>query len=293
MNKKVKTLIIMALALGTLGSVMDLISPSINIDRSVIFDEKSSVDAMATAPIISAKGAVLIGANGEMLYEKDADKILYPASTTKIMTALLTLEILDEIQGSLDSVVEIPKDAVGIEGSSVHLVEGERVTVEELLYGTMLQSGNDAATALAMCMGGNVPNFVKMMNDKAKELGCTNTHFMNPSGLFDKNHYTTARDLAKISLYAMSNEAFRKIVGAKEWENRDASKRFVNKNKSVYQYDGATGIKIGYTQKSGRTLVASANREGKELIAVVLNDGNWFQDAYAMLDYGFEILEVS
>ena len=240
------------------------------------------------APSVSAKGAILIdGGDGHVIYEKNADDKLYPASTTKIMTAIIVFQILEETETNLDSCVVIPKVAVGVEGSSIYLKAGEKLTIRELMYGMMLQSGNDAATALAICCGGTLENFIAMMNQEADRLGCKNTNFVNPSGLFDENHYTTARDLAVIAREAMKNEEFRQIVGAGSWKSEETERSFANKNKTVSQYDGATGIKIGYTKLSGRTLVASAKRKDTELIAVVLNDSNWFNDAYAMLDYGF------
>lgn len=222
-----------------------------------------------------------------MLYEYNADKKMYPASTTKIMTALVVLEICEEQNLKLDNEIIVPSGAEGVEGSSLYLKAGERVSLEKLMYGLMLQSGNDAATALAITMGGGEDEeaaqarFVERMNEKAADLGCENTHFTNPHGLHHEQHYTTARDLAKIAEEAMKKDIFRQIVSAKEWGD------FANKNKTVFQYEGGNGIKIGFTKTSGRTLVASANRSGRQLIAVVLNDGNWFQDAYALMDYGF------
>ncbi len=239
-------------------------------------------------PTVSAKSAVLMDGEGNILYEKNANERAYPASTTKIMTALLTLEKLDELKLDMKSEIIVPEEAVGIEGSSIYLKKGERISLEELLYGLMLQSGNDSATALAICMGGSLSDFVGMMNERASSLGCTGTHFTNPSGLYDENHYTTALDLAKIAKEAMGREDFRKIVGTKDWQNKGASRSFHNKNKTIFQYEGATGVKIGFTKASGRTLVASAERDGKQMIAAVLNDGNWFEDAYALMDYGFE-----
>ena len=243
---------------------------------------KTTTENLPNVPAISAKHAILIdGKSGEVLYEKDADTKAYPASTTKIATALEVLKICHQYDIELQTEVTIPEEAVGVEGSSIYLKPRENRTIEDLLYGLMLRSGNDAATALAICLGGNEENFVKKMNETAADLRCNGTHFVNPSGLFDENHYTTARDLATIAKKAMENEAFRQIVGAKQW------KSYYNKNKTITQYIGATGIKIGFTERSGRTLVASADRGGTELICVVLNDGNWFNDAYALMDYGF------
>lgn len=239
---------------------------------------------MKNPPKVSAKQAILVDAEtGEVLFEKNADERGYPASTTKIMTAMVTLDICRQIGADLKTEVKIPKEAVGVEGSSLYLKQGEKKTLEDLLYGLMLRSGNDGAAALAEIMGGNQQHFVQLMNEKAEHLGCKDTQFVNPSGLFEDDHYTTARDLARISREAMKNKTFRKVAGAKSWGT------YSNKNKTVYQYDGATGIKIGFTEKSGRTLVASAKREGTELICVVLSDGNWFDDAYALMDYGFEM----
>lgn len=284
-----KISMVFAFILGLIGGLTEYFSPSIKVDENSLLFPKESVEASGLAPVLSAKGAILINADdGSVIYEKDADERLYPASTTKIMTALVALEILDEIDATLDSKVVVPKEAVGVEGSSIYLKEGEILTVRELLYGTMLQSGNDAATALAIALGTDVKHFVEKMNEKAEELNCANTHFTNPSGLFDEEHYTSARDLSRISLAAMKNDDFRNIVGTKQWNSETSGRIINNKNKTIEEYDGATGVKIGYTKKSGRTLVASAKRDGYELIAVVLNDPDWFQDAYAMLDYGFE-----
>lgn len=298
MSKYCKLLLVLMFLVGIFGGVTDYFSPSLRVDENSLFEGHESRKASAAdavdaglAPIISAKGAILINCkDGSVIYEKDADKQLYPASTTKIMTALVALEILEEIDGNLQSTLKIPKEAIRVEGSSINLKDDEVMTVEDLLYGVMLQSGNDGATALAICLGGNLANFIERMNQKAATLGCKSTHFTNPTGLFDQNHYTTARDLARISLESMKNEKFRNIVGAKSWQSA-SGRQFVNKNKTISEYEGATGIKIGYTKKSGRTLVASAKKDEGELIAVVLNDPNWFQDAYAMLDYGFQRLQ--
>lgn len=259
----------------------------------------STQAASLPVPGISAGAAILVesAADGadearaegglEVLYEYNADKKMYPASTTKIMTALVVLEMCEEQNLKLDNEIIVPSGAEGVEGSSLYLKAGERVSLEKLMYGLMLQSGNDAAAALAIAMGGGedeeaaMARFVERMNEKAAGLGCVNTHFTNPHGLHHEQHYTTARDLAKIAEAAMKKELFRQIVSVKEWGD------FTNKNKTVFQYEGGNGIKIGFTKTSGRTLVASASRSGRQLIAVVLNDGNWFQDAYALMDYGF------
>lgn len=248
---------------------------------------KVTTQDLQSVPSISARHAILIdGRTGEVLFEKDADTKAYPASTTKIITALTVLNLCELYDIDIQTEVTVPKEAAGVEGSSIYLKAGEKKTIENLLYGLMLRSGNDAAAALAMCLGGNLDHFVEEMNRIASDLGCTGTSFVNPSGLFDENHYTTARDLARISQKAMENDIFRQIVSVKQWEN------YFNKNKTVAQYQGGTGIKIGYTEKSGRTLVASASRGGEELICVVLSDPNWFNDAYALMDYGFTLKGV-
>ncbi len=245
------------------------------------------MEEVQSAPSISASHAILTdGRTGEILYEKNARQKAYPASTTKIMTALVVLDICRENGISLQEQVTVPKEAVGTEGSSLHLKAGQKRTIEELLYGIMLQSGNDGAETLAICLGGNRENFIRRMNSTAQHLGCEGTRFNNPSGLFDENHYTTAADLAVIARKAMEQKEFRRIVGARSWGN------YYNKNKTVHQYQGATGIKIGFTEKSGRTLVTSAADKDVELICVVLRDPNWFQDAYALMDYGFALKGV-
>lgn len=287
-----KIVIILCALAGLWGGLADFMSPSVNADEEMLLPPRQNVSVSASVPAVSAAGAILIDAGtGKVLYEKDADKKLYPASTTKILTALVALEKLDELGLDLSCELVVPIEAQGVEGSSVYLKAGERITMEELLYGLMLQSGNDSAVAIASCIGGgSVSNFVDMMNEKAAELGCSGSHFANPHGLFEEEHYVTARDMAVIGAAAMKRADFRQIVGAESWEGGSSGRRFVNKNKAITQYDGATGIKIGFTKKSGRTLVASAKRGEAEMIAVVLNDGNWFNDAYALLDYGFAIM---
>ena len=283
-------------AAGMLGGLFDFFSPSVNADEELLLPPYRNVTVAAPTHAISASGAIVVNAGtGEVLYEKEADKKLYPASTTKILTALVALEKLDELGLDITCELVVPAEAQSVEGSSIYLKAGERITMEELLYGLMLQSGNDSAVAIASCMGGSgtdgVSNFVGMMNTRAAELGCTGSHFMNPNGLFDEQHYVTARDMAMIAAEAMKREDFRAIAGAGAWEGGTAGRKFVNKNKTITQYEGATGVKIGFTKRSGRTLVASAKRGDTELIAVVLNDGNWFNDAYSLLDYGFRLIE--
>lgn len=230
---------------------------------------------------ISAKKAIVMDAStGRVLYEKDADSRSLIASTTKMMTALVVCEqcnVLDRM--------EIPKEAVGVEGSSIYLKEGEVLTLQELLYGMMLHSGNDAAVALAIYCGGTVEGFAELMNDKARLLGMKNTHFVNPNGLDAPEHYSTARDLAILAAYAMKNPIFAQTVSTKTVRMGQRSLR--NHNKLLWQVEGAEGIKTGYTKAAGRILVSSATRQGRRLVAVTINDGNDWADHKQMLEQGF------
>lgn len=230
---------------------------------------------------ISARNAIVVDAQtGEVLFEKNADRRGLIASTTKIMTALLVCEqcnILDRMK--------IPKEAVGIEGSSMYLKEGEVLTLQELLYGLMLHSGNDAALALAIYCGGTVEGFVQMMNDKAHRLGLENTHFENPNGLDGSYHYSTARDLAALAVYAMENPIFSKIVSTKSV--KIGERCLTNHNKLLWQVDGADGVKTGYTRAAGRILVSSATRNGRRLIAVTMDAPSDWTDHAALLNEGF------
>lgn len=231
---------------------------------------------------ISAKSAVLMDCTtGRLLYEKNADQKSLIASTTKIMTAILVCErsnILDR--------VKIPKEAVGIEGSSLYLREGEILTIHELLYGMMLHSGNDAAVALAIYCGGTVEGFAQMMNDKARSIGMNNSHFENPHGLDAENHYSTAHDLAILSRYAMQNPVFSRIVSTKIVNV--GQRQLKNHNKLLWILDGADGIKTGFTKAAGRILVSSACRNGRRLIAVTISAPNDWQDHISLMDHGFQ-----
>jgi len=233
------------------------------------------------AQALSAQKAILMDAQtGRTLYEKSADSRSLIASTTKIMTALIVCEqcnVLDRMR--------IPKEAVGIEGSSMYLKEGEVLTVQELLYGLMLHSGNDAAVALAIYCGGTVEGFAGLMNDKAYRLGLTGTHFENPNGLDSPGHYSTARDLAVLTAYAMRNPIFRQTVSTKTV--RIGERTLTNHNKLLWRVDGADGVKTGYTKAAGRILVSSATRDGRRLVAVTINDGNDWADHKALLEDGF------
>ena len=233
------------------------------------------------AKALSAEHAILLdAATGRVLFEKHADEQSLIASTTKIMTALVVCEqcnVLDRMR--------IPKEAVGIEGSSMYLKEGEVLTIQDLLYGLMLHSGNDAAVALAIYCGGTVEGFSGLMNDKARELGLRGTHFENPNGLDSSGHYSTAKDLAVLAAYAMENPIFYKTVSAKTVTV--GSRYLRNHNKLLWQVPGADGVKTGYTKAAGRILVSSATRDGRRLICVTLNDPNDWADHSALLEEGF------
>ena len=233
------------------------------------------------ANAVSAKKAYALDTvSGRVLFERCANDQSLIASTTKIMTALVVCEqcnVLDRMR--------IPKEAVGIEGSSMYLKEGEILTIQELLYGLMLSSGNDAAVALAIYGGGTVEGFVGLMNDKARNLGLKNTHFENPNGLDSPGHYSTARDLAVLADYAMENPIFYKTVSAKTVTVGD---RYLhNHNKLLWRVEGADGVKTGYTKAAGRALVSSATRQGRRLIVTTLDAPSDWQDHQKLLEEGF------
>jgi len=181
--------------------------------------------------------------------------------------------------------MRIPKEAVGIEGSSVYLQEGEVLTLQELLYGLMLSSGNDAAVALAIYCGGTVEGFAELMNDKARNLGLHGTHFENPNGLDSPGHYSTARDLAVLAAYAMENPIFAKTVSTKSLKL--GQRYLTNHNKLLWRVEGADGVKTGYTKAAGRILVSSATRDSRRIIAVTIDDGDDWNDHAALLEEGF------
>lgn len=245
-------------------------------------------DGSANAGFSStAKSAVVMErSSNRVLFEQNADAHLPMASTTKIVTALTVIN-----HANLDEVVEVSPKAVGIEGSSIYLRAGEHLTVRELLYGLMLRSGNDCAVALALHVAGSVEAFADMMNKTAQELGCVNSHFVNPHGLHDEQHYTTARDLATITCAALENADFQKIVATKSVrisnEGMEYDRALVNKNKLLTNFEDADGVKTGYTKKAGRCFVGSATRNGMQVVVVVLNCGPMFEETAEMLDVAF------
>ena len=262
--------------------------------------------ALTDPPEITAESAILIDAvTGDILYEKDKDAYKEPASTTKMITCLLALENLP-----LDKVVTVDSEAPFTDGSRIYLVEGEEITVEQLLYALMLESANDTAVALAKEISGSVEAFADLMNSRARELGAIKPSFKNPNGLHLEGHYATAYDLAMIAKGAMQNPEFRKIVSTVSYTipatNKQPERGYIyTTNRLLYdaatkvpvrgimtpaKYEGAIGIKTGYTSQAGGCLVAGAERDGTELIAVVLKstDLGRFGDAIALLDFGFE-----
>jgi D-alanyl-D-alanine carboxypeptidase/D-alanyl-D-alanine carboxypeptidase (penicillin-binding protein 5/6) len=243
-----------------------------------------------STPSVSAKAAALYQPNtNNFLYLKNADEKLPMASTTKIMTALISLERLD-----LSENVAIDARAVGIEGSSIYLKAGEVLNALDLIYAVMLQSANDAAAALAYKISGSIEAFAELMNEKAKELELKNTNFTNPHGLDNKEHYTTARELAIITAEAYKNNDFKTIASTykKEIESSEVKRTLVNHNKLLKSYEGCIGVKTGYTKKSGRCLVSAAERDNLPFICVTINAPDDWRDHTEMLDYGYSLLEA-
>jgi D-alanyl-D-alanine carboxypeptidase (penicillin-binding protein 5/6) len=233
---------------------------------------------------LRAKAACVIDAvSGRILYQAGAHDQRAIASTTKIMTALVVLE-----RSKLDDVVTVSRQAAATTGSSVRLAEGERMTVEDLLYGLLLNSGNDSAVALAEHTGGSLEAFVTLMNARARALGAVATQFRNPHGLDEPGHYSTAYELCLITRAAMANPAFRAIVATRRkviaWPGRDSDRALHNHNRLLWKYDGADGVKTGYTLQAGRCLVASASRDGWQVIAAVLRSDRVWDDTTALLD---------
>jgi D-alanyl-D-alanine carboxypeptidase (penicillin-binding protein 5/6) len=243
---------------------------------------------LPAAALGEAKSEILIEAKtGRVLYESNAHEALPMASTTKIMTALVALE-----NGDVNDAVTTGKNAYGVPGTSIYLGLGEQLTLEQMLYGLMLASGNDAAVAIAEHIGGSIEDFCRMMTARAAEIGCENTVFTTPHGLPADGHHTTAWDLALIAREAMKNPVFREIVSTQRaslpWAGHEYSRVLTNKNKLLSTYAGALGVKTGYTKAAGRCLVFAAERDGLELIGAVLNCPDWFDEAAALLDQGFD-----
>ena len=264
-----------------------------------------AADYWPDAPETLSPGVILMEeSTGTILYEKNSDEAHYPASITKIMTTLLALE-----NGNLSDMVTFSDDAINnTEGSGIARDYGEQMTLEQCLYGVMLESANECAYAVAEHVGGTVENFVDMMNAKAKELGCTNTHFANPHGLQDENHYTTAHDMALIAQAAYQNETFRIIIGTKMYTipptNKHAEETVLRNHHDMlctyhnanrkYLYPYCVGGKTGYTATANSTLVTYAEKDGMTLICVVMNtqSQNQFIDTVNLFDYAFDNFQV-
>ncbi len=250
-----------------------------------VISEIRFVSFAESNPYSSAKSMVVIETkNNKILYSKNENAKLPMASTTKIATAIT---VIDNCK-NLDEIVKVPKQATLMEGSSIYLKEGEELTVRELLYGLMLQSGNDSAVALALHVSGSIDDFCDLMNNTAKKCGANDTNFKNPHGLDNPEHYTTAYDLANITSFALKNDDFRDIVSCKKYltkERENTTKRvLINKNKLLNSLEGCIGVKTGYTSKAGRCLVSACLRDNLETVCVVLNCGPMFEESAALLN---------
>ncbi len=247
----------------------------------------------AEGPGVDAQGAILMEQeSGRILYGKNEHQKMRIASITKIMTAILAVE-----SGKMDEMATVSERPLQAEGSSIYLKKGEKILLEDLVYGLMLRSGNDAAVAIAEHVGGSLEGFVYMMNEKAAEIGMKNTHFSNPHGLDDhENHHSTAYDMALLTRYAMENKTYRKISSTKTHrapqEGEEWDRIFKNKNKLLRMYEYSTGGKTGYTKRAKRTLVSTAKKENLELIAVTLNDGNDWNDHMNLFDWAFNTYDL-
>lgn len=242
---------------------------------------------------LECKSALLMdGISGDILYEQNSQEICYPASVTKIMTLVLILEAVDAGTISLDDMVPVSEEAASMGGSQVYLYPGEQRSVDEMLIAIAVGSGNDAAYAMAEYIGGTMPGFVELMNQRAQELGMNNTHFVNPHGLHDDDHYTTAHDLGILSYHALSVPRFLDYTSIYEYEFRPEPKLLTlwNTNRLLKWYEGTDGMKTGYTEEAGRNLVATVERDGMRLISVVLGaqerQGH-FNESMKLLNYGF------
>lgn len=255
----------------------------------LIFIIYTTVASSAGALSLSAKSAALYDPSTKsFLYTKNADTRLPMASTTKIMTALVAIE-----RCPLEKEVLVADEAIGTEGSSLYLKKGEALTMGDLLMGLMLRSANDAAAAIAYEISGGIEAFSELMNEKASALGLVDTHFTNPHGLDDEDHYTTAKELALLSAAALENDTFRDIVSTKKCiiKNADGEARLlINHNKMLGSYEGSIGVKTGFTKRSGRSLVSAAERGNSRLITVTINAPDDWRDHKTMLDYGFSVI---
>ncbi|NLP53069.1 D-alanyl-D-alanine carboxypeptidase family protein [Bacillus sp. RO1] len=254
----------------------------------MVFGNSMAVQAEEPGDLFSESVILIDAKSGHILYEKDSKREMYPASITKIVTAIIAIE-----EGNLQEIVTVSKNARDQDGSRVYLLEGEKVTLEKLVQGLMINSGNDAGTAIAEHFDGSEKAFAKRMNTFVKEkVGVGDTNFTNPHGLFHPEHVTTAQDMAKIAQYAMKNETFREIVGTKEmeWIGEGWETTLYNHHRLLWDYEGTTGVKNGYVPESGHTLVTSAQRDGMDLIVVTMKAASKYysyKDTMTLMDYGF------
>lgn len=256
------------------------------IPTSLISTSQLKVEA---AP--SYKGMCVLANDNKVLYEYNKDVKLPMASTTKIITAIVALENCDD----LDKLITVADESVGIEGTSIYLRKNEQISIRNLLYGLILASGNDAATALAYEIGGSEEKFVEMMNDFVKRLGLTNTQLKNPHGLDADGHYTSAYDLAAITNYALNNETFLEIVSTKTkvLNEGEPNVRYLrNKNKLLFSEEGCIGVKTGFTDNAGRCLVNACERDGMRVVSVVLNCGPMFEECDRLNNLAFNEYEL-
>ncbi|MBP5749662.1 MAG: D-alanyl-D-alanine carboxypeptidase, partial [Firmicutes bacterium] len=263
--------------------------------------------ALTPYPRLEGSAAMLLDmTTGEVLYELNADERHYPASTTKMMTGLLAVENLD-----LESDITVDAEAASTPGSGIKLKEGEVMNADVMLHAMLIPSSNDCAVAIAKAISGGIDNFAVLMNARARELGCKNTNFVNPSGLHEDNHYTTARDLSIIAMACMKNERFREIVGNAEytvpetnrsearelvssnlllWDEQERHKIYVGNDLRYPKYEGTFGVKTGYTPQAGGCLVAACERDGTKLLSIVMDSSDMgrFADSIKLFDWGFE-----
>jgi len=286
---KIWTRVVICVFIFVLFSVpvlADTVQDSMSIETSKISGDQW------TLPYVSAHSAILMDCEtGDILYEREGHKQRPPASTTKILTAIVALEM-----AGVDEVSTVSEKADKVGESSLYLNKGNKLKLGELIEGALVKSGNDACVAIAEQTAGSLDEFIRLMNQKAISLGAVHSNFVNPHGLPDNNHYTTAYDLAVIARYAMNNPVFAKIVGQKistiTYEQPQKSQIIKNTNKLLWSYDLADGIKTGTTNAAGKCLVASASNNGRRLICVLLNAPDRFGDAKRLLDWGFRYTEI-
>lgn len=296
MKKSFFILVICLLCMLTIGGMIKIPSYAI-INNSLTPATENNLDAECsivankkTEQSSSAKSMIVIESNtGKILYSKNEFEKLPMASTTKIITAITVIENCDD----LDKIITIPKVATNVEGSSIYLKPDEKLSIRQLLYGLMLQSGNDAGLTLALEIGdGKVENFAELMNQTAIKCGAKDSHFVTPHGLDDKEHYTTAYDLAKITAYALKNETFKEIVSTKSYiipaTEKYQTRNLINKNKLLSGLDGCIGVKTGYTSRAGRCLVTACERNGMQVVCVVLNCRPMFEESAELINKAYE-----